>query len=487
MSANGGQGQINSDQEMVRLIICLVITIFIIIIFLRMQEERANAVIGAMAYIHILPFAELVRLVPSLMDLPWIGRYFFQPVVLAHDFLDEGGFARMDSFQRNLLLDYSGRAAMILYAPALFWIAVRGHEMRPDQKYKQRYTLEKMIHLQTEEWITARVARHVNGNKEKDLSPQIIASQASRKIALAFSSPMPGLALPRKVISLTPSPWNRALRPEEWLVAKGLAFNQEKFKYLSRKDIISTDQDFDFRSDWESLQIESISEVFAQQLRTPYEGISKMRPCHMAIFAVMALYYDFQTKKGDALLNDIALVADAAKFRKGAIDSMLVSQVDVFSRIQSIALGDQGAKLSLHADKHAWLETAFPTFLSMARFERGVLPSAAFLWLKSEDRLLWYILNNVGNEAIMVEAAGAMAHWRAECQIGSKIRRPAVFQASRALLEDYLDQTPARIEKRHNRAERSRIPAEQARMNIRIGSGNIEKKIDPDGIEEDSK
>lgn len=481
----GGQGQISSDQEMIRLIICLVITIFIVILFLQMQEERANAVIGAMAYIHIVPFAELVRLFPVLMDIPWLGRFFFQPVVLAHDFLSDGGFAQMNSAQRNLLMDYSGRAAIVIYAPALFWISMRGQDMRPDQKYKARYSLEGMIQVQTEEWITARVARHTKGASSKDLSPQLIASLVSGKVSKAMKSPMPGLALPRKMISMTPSPWNRALRPEEWLVAKGLVFNQEKYSHFTRPDIISTDQDFDFRSDWENLQLESLSEVFAQQLRTPYEGVDKMRPCHLAIFAVMALYYDFQTKKGDSLLNEIALVADAAKCRKGDMDGLLLAQPDLIGKIRKIAFGGQGAKLSQHAEKHAWLETAFPTFLSMARFERGVLPSAAFLWLKSEDRLLWYILNNVGNEAIMVEAAGAMAHWRAECQIGSRIRRPAVFQASRALLEDYLDQTQARVEKRHKRAERSRIPAEQARMNIQERAGRVFRKEDPDGISEE--
>ena len=61
------------------------------------------------------------------------------------------------------------------------------------------------------------------------------------------------------------------------------------------------------------------------------------------------------------------------------------------------------------ANRHAWQETAFPSMLSLARKDRGALPSAAFLWLKAEDRPLWYILNNVGSEAAMVEAAGP---WR---------------------------------------------------------------------------
>lgn len=485
MSGSAPQGQANSDQEMIRLIICLIILAFILIFVAQMQEERANAIIGAMSYVHLFPFAELVRFFPSLMDIPWIGRSFFIPIVQAHDFLSDGGFSEMNSAQRNLLLNYSGRAALLIYAPALFWIGFRGHELRPDQKYRQKYTLESMINIQTEEWITARAARHTGGGKAQDLSPRLLATLVSDKIAKAQSSLMPGLALPRKSISLAPSAWNRSLRPEEWLIAKGLAFNMDQYTHASRPEVISSDEDFAFRADWEKLQIESISEVFAQQLRTPYGGIKSMRPCHLAIFSVMALYYNFETKAGDILLNEIALVADSARCKKGQIDKLLLSQNDIMGKIRSIAFGKQGKALSLHAEKHAWLETAFPTFLSLARFERGVLPSAAFLWLKTEDRLLWYILNNVGNEAIMVEAAGAMAHWRAECQIGAKIRRPAVFQASRALLEDYLDQTPARIEKRHKRAERGRIPAEQSRLIMQRRAGMITRTEDPDGIKED--
>lgn len=120
------------------------------------------------------------------------------------------------------------------------------------------------------------------------------------------------------------------------------------------------------------------------------------------------------------------------------------------------------------ANRHAWQETAFPTMLSVVRKDRGVLTSAAFLWLKSEDRPLWYILNNVGSEATMVEAAGAMAHLRAEMQIGKPIRRPAVWQTARALLEGYLDMIPERVAALRRREELGRSAGEE----IDIAFGN---------------
>lgn len=469
---------------MMRLIICLVIAVFILFAFARMQEERANALIGAFAYLHLVPFAELVRFIPSLLDVPFLGRSFFLPVVQAHDFLSDGGFAYMNEAQRSRLLDYSGRAALVIYGPALLWIGLKGRDLRPDQTFRQTHTLESMIRLQTESWVTARVARHIKPGGSVDLSARLIATQARKKIELAQSSPMPGMALPRKSISLSPDGWSRAMRPEEWLVAKGLIFNADEFELRSRPTAMARDEEFCFRADWEKLQLGSLSEVLAQQLRAPYEGPSKMRPYHQAIFAAMALFYDYKVVAGNALLAELALVADSVSCKKGRMDDALLSEKDLMRRIRSIACGEQGEKLALHAQKHAWLETAFPTFLAQCRKDRGVLPSAAFLWLKMEDRLLWYILNNVGNEAIMIEAAGAVAHWRAECQIGAPIRRPAVFQAARALLEDYLDQTPARIATRQNRQSRGRIPSEQILKTVQAHLNKGRPEIDPDGITE---
>ncbi|WP_375263724.1 hypothetical protein, partial [Palleronia sp.] len=62
------------------------------------------------------------------------------------------------------------------------------------------------------------------------------------------------------------------------------------------------------------------------------------------------------------------------------------------------------------------------------------------------------------------EAAGALAHNRAEAQIGRPIARPAVYQAARALLEDYLDITPERVQARRMKEERSRDPAKQLEL-----------------------
>ena len=177
----------------------------------------------------------------------------------------------------------------------------------------------------------------------------------------------------------------------------------------------------------------------------------------------MASFYGFDLKTGNALLNELGAVHDAIGAKPGAMDAAILSEEGLMPRIRKILDGKAGLSLAEVAGRHAWVESAFPAMLQVARKDRGVLPAAAFLWLKGEDRLLWYILDNVGSDAVMIESAGAMAHFKAEVQIGLPIRRPAVFQAARSLREDYLDVTEARIRMRAIKRELAMTPEERIR------------------------
>lgn len=484
MAGQPGSGREGQDEEFMKVLVFLLITLILVVWFLKTQEQRFNAVIGSVAYLHILPFAEAVRALPALIDVPLLGGYYFLPSVVAHDFLDQGGFAYMTAEQRGQVLSISGRAAVLFYGPFLLWMAWRGGQVRPDQRFRGGHTLESLIYTQTEDWVAARTARHVRKTYDPDINPRMIANAVHDKMLAVEKKPMPGLALPRKHISLRPDTWNRALRPEEWLVSKGVLFDVEAYRRYSHPHSIAKSKDFTFRDQWDQVEIESISEVLGQQLRTRWEGIEKAKPIYRALYAVMALFYSFDIKSGNQLLNDIALVNDFVKARPQSMNRALLDQPDLMSRIDGICSGKIGKTLAQHGLRHAYLETAFPTFLSVARKERGVLPSSAFLWLKAEDRLMWYILNNVGNEAILVEAAGAVAHWRAELQYGMKIRRPAVYQASRSLLEDYLDQSDKRRALKASRKDRHMNPSERLRLDTEMHAGLVRQKTDPDGCDD---
>ncbi|WP_411840050.1 hypothetical protein [Paracoccus sp. ME4] len=459
MAANGqGGAQGDNDQEFMKMCIIGIIMVVLAIWFISTQRYRINAMIGAVTWIHVLPFALAARHADFLNDIPFLGRWLFVQADAALGFLEQGGYALMSAENRNATLMSGGRCAAFIYGGIFGWIALNGKEFRVDQKYRLSHSLETMIWAQSDIWMTSRLARHVNPLDLEEVDARRLADHVSKRVAKGTK--LPGKMLPRQIVTLTPGAWCRSLRPEEWLIGAGLAFDADHYKRMTAPDRNARTSDFDFTHTWENLQLEEISEMLSRQLRTPWTGAKDLRPCLRAIFAVMALFYDYKVDEGNELINDLAILNDANKGKGGTMDQALRAEAGMMARIDKVALGRPGQMLAAEGRNHAWVESVFPVLVAVSRKDRGVLPPAAFLWLKAEDRLMWYILNNVGNEAVMAEAAGAMAHARAEAQLGKPIRRPAVYQAARALLEDYLDITKERVEGRH-RKEISRRTAGQ--------------------------
>lgn len=451
------------DEEFLKLAVVMMIMVILAIALIATQQSRINAFIGGVTILHVLPFAEAVRFLPILLDIPFLGSWLFRMSAAAHDFLLQGGFSEMTPVQRAATLTAGGRAALVLYGPFMVWVVLRGRDFRVDRKYRRRHSLESMIWAQSENWMTSRISRHVNPLKDPEIDARTIAGRARSLVDQARKT-APGrgsVALPGDAVSLRPGTWGRALRPEEWLIANGLVFDHEVHDRIIQDGAICRETDFEFRHLWKTLDVPSLAEVLAGQLRTPWTGPEGIRPCFRAIFAVMAQFYDYDVDGGNKLLFDLGILADASRGKPGSMDQAILAESGMTARIDRIISGKAGKKLVQMGEGHAWLESAFPAFLTLARKDRGVLPPAAFLWLKAEDRLMWYILDNVGNEAVMIEAAGALAHCRAELQIGKPIRRPAVYQAARAMLEDYLDVTPDRLKSRAEKDSRTRTPGQQ--------------------------
>nr|WP_235603260.1 hypothetical protein [Piscirickettsia litoralis] len=61
------------------------------------------------------------------------------------------------------------------------------------------------------------------------------------------------------------------------------------------------------------------------------------------------------------------------------------------------------------------------------------MSTASLLWLKPQNRLLWYVLNNVGRRAVFIEGAAIRAHWLAEKALMQPIVTPMVKKATDGL------------------------------------------------------
>lgn len=102
-------------------------------------------------------------------------------------------------------------------------------------------------------------------------------------------------------------------------------------------------------------------------------------------------------------------------------------------------------KIKKITDKHFYKKTVFAALLEAAR-EDGVLASCEFLWLKTVDRDMWYILNNVGRKSSHAECAAPWAHFLAEKALERKIANPMVSNAIIAL-DQYMFDTSYNFEK----------------------------------------
>ena len=457
---NAGQGP-NADQESIRWVFISIALLLIALYVWTYLQPEINVVTGLIGWAHVYPYAMAARAAPGLEMIPVLGPHLFRYANDALTFLEYGGYVNMSPDQRATLLTIAGRCGLPLYVPVMLIAGTLGRSFRPDVAYRSGYTLETMIRAQSEHWLTSRVSRHVNPLRLPEVSAVSLARAVlggRRKLKRPDGA---GALVSLETPPERQGPWQRALRPEEWLLGMGMCFSEEHALAAEQKGWEYPNKLLEARDAWPETDIGSLSELLASQLRTPWAGFDRLRPSHQALCAVMASFFGYDLKTGNGLLNELGAVHDAIGAKPGGMDAALLAEEGLMPRVRKILDGKTGRALAEVAARHAWVESAFPAMLQVARKDRGVLPAAAFLWLKGEDRLLWYILDNVGSDAVMIESAGAMAHFKAETQIGLPIRRPAVFQAARALREDYLDVTEARLRMRAIKREIAMTPEER--------------------------
>ncbi len=156
--------------------------------------------------------------------------------------------------------------------------------------------------------------------------------------------------------------------------------------------------------------------VFASQLGKPWMGIDNLAIHTKALFAIFAARISYDIDDAKQLLQQIASSAMTGQLDFSGVDDLL-SQYRDNGIVMKITQG------------HAYELTVMASMLHAAR-DAGVLASAEFLWLKPVDRMLWYMLNNVGRCTAFCEVAGPFAHWLAERAMGKQLRAPMIAEAT---------------------------------------------------------
>ncbi len=394
------------------------------------------------AWVHLVPVARLAESLPGLAALPLIGDQLLVPAFVAERLAAQAESSVLGRQEWNLVKAASGRTAALLYILPLSFLAYRARILRPDLRFRTTFDLDNLIRVQTEHWLTARLAR---SQPTRTNSPVTVEHDDRPSPRKPFNAGL-GLLLPSRQEAKAPDICGRSLRPEEWLLSQGLV--DERVPEPTREELVGQYAGHSVDAICSHLTVNAIDEVFEEQLGPPWSGFETLKFYEKALAAAFACNYGFRTEDSEQILDTLATFAECHLRKKKQPGSGSFLPVCFMRRAETILASPPGREIKAVADRHAWQTTAFLAMLRCARKNRGVLAAASFSWLKSVDRTLWYALNNAGNAAVMAEAAGVHAHYRAERQYGCALYCPCTFQASRALHEGYLDQVPHHIKRR---------------------------------------
>ena len=240
-----------------------------------------------------------------------------------------------------------------------FWMLFHA----PTAKFKNKYDLEGLMRIQSQSWPT--------------ISPVIDFDPGKT------SARIPGAAVPAELPLFAES-----LSPDEWVVWARIPVNENE-----------PDK-------------EGIRQALIAQLGPRWDGLTGLKPHHRALLAAFALKGAQKRRESDDLLG---LVAQGWTPRGDGREGGLVLGDAAQARINQVLNDKSLLDPALEqAARHGYRTTALLGVLRWARDQGGVLAPAQFLWLRGQDRALWYPLNNLGRRSYHAEAAGAMAHYMAE-------------------------------------------------------------------------
>lgn len=165
-------------------------------------------------------------------------------------------------------------------------------------------------------------------------------------------------------------------------------------------------------------------QVFTLQMGPMWHGNLQGFPPHiLALFAAFAAKAEHDTDTCNKLLRQIAESSAGGNKNLNYSGTYAILEQHLKSMRIAKAVGP-----------HAFLLPAMASLLELAR-DDGVLAGAEFLWLKTIDRPLWYMLNSVGRRTAFPEISGPFGHWMVEKRLRRPLKTPMVTEAIDGLEE----------------------------------------------------
>lgn len=220
---------------------------------------------------------------------------------------------------------------------------------------------------------------------------------------------MPVINLDLVSIDINTGPWAMAMTPMEFA----------RKNQLLKKDDVLLDKSTPGQEMTAGIRRGDAKRVFTLQLGPYWESFDRCPPQARALAAVFMARMNRDRDSANLILN--ALNKDSVT---GKYDFSIANQV--------IRKHQNAENVQRVLNQHAYLLTVMASLLQSAR-EDGVVPTSEFLWLKTVDRRLWYMLNCVGRQTPYSEVSGPFAHWKAEKVMGRRSLLPMIDEAIKAL------------------------------------------------------
>lgn len=220
---------------------------------------------------------------------------------------------------------------------------------------------------------------------------------------------MPVVPLDLAAENINQGPWAMALTPMEFA---------RKHNLLKKNDVL-LDNPVPGDEMTAGIRRGDTKRVFTMQLGSPWEGFERCPPHVQALAATFAARLNRDRPAANMILE--------------AIDRTVVSGKPNFEVAIPIIRKYQDSELVKEiVSKHAYVLTVMASLLEGAR-DDGVVPSSEFLWLKTIDRRLWFMLNSVGRQTPYAEVGGPFGHWKAEKAMGRGTLVPMIDETIKAL------------------------------------------------------
>lgn len=184
--------------------------------------------------------------------------------------------------------------------------------------------------------------------------------------------------------------------------------------------------------------------LFNSQMGKIWNGFAGLSKTERHLFAIMAPKVMRNTDESKKLNGLIAASYSTGKKKFSIFGNKADKDLEK-SVEKTIQKYMNEEKIKTIINRHFYKKTVFAALLEAAR-EDGVLASSEFLWLKTVDRDMWYILNNVGRKSSHAECAAPWSHFLAEKALDRKIANPMVSNAIIAL-DQYMYDTSYNFER----------------------------------------